>query len=305
MVLDFGFLKSGLFPESEQTGDGLGGDKQAGLLSSTILGQVEEINIVNTIAIYEKHWYRFDNAATDNGVETDDLTATGATMVTTQFKQGTHSSLYDADTEYFATTADAYWTPAEFTHNFWFYPTAAPADWRALVGMNIGAGVGFTMRYLTDLTVTLWDDNESTNFLSTTGALTLNAWNMITVTRTSGNDFVVYINTVSAGTGSSATVPAATGQTVRIGARGANDRNARGYIDDYRIYDTVLSAADIATLYGGGAGLQTPLNSNLDVFTLTVGTTTSYMWIDETGDLRAHTSLPTRLHDGTIVGTQS
>ena len=264
--------------------------------------------ITNTtaIAVQEKHWYKWNNATGDEGVEDDDLTATGATMVTTQKIEGTHAALFDADSEYFTLTADATWTPAAFTHNFWFYPTETPADWRALMGMNISGNAGYgSLRLNSGLNLELWTGNEGAAFITTSGgALTLNAWNMITITQT-GNAWEVFINGVSRGTNGAQAFTDVSGQTIRLGARNAADRNARGYMDDFRVYNSVLTTGNIATLYAAGAGYSSPMASSVDILALGNGSATAYLWVDDTGDLRYNSSSPTRLRDGAVVGGQS
>jgi hypothetical protein len=97
------------------------------------------------------------------------------------------------------------------------------------------------------------------NWMSNSNAITLNAWNHITVTydRTSAsNDPTFYVNGQSitvnrwgtpTGSADSGTV------AVTIGNRNTADATFDGFIDDFRIYNRILSTDEIKRLYKMGA----------------------------------------------------
>lgn len=84
--------------------------------------------------------------------------------------------------------------------------------------------------------------------VSVNNTVTLGQWIHVVWTINSGT-FTVYVNGVSKASGSCAN-PVNVAHAISIGARsGATDRNFDGIIDDVRIYNRVLTAADIRALY--------------------------------------------------------
>ncbi|MEI6348299.1 MAG: T9SS type A sorting domain-containing protein [Bacteroidota bacterium] len=87
--------------------------------------------------------------------------------------------------------------------------------------------------------------------LSSNNAITLNAWNFVSVTfNSSGRKLYVNGVDVTLSGGNIITLPPAVDGAVRVGNRaGATDRTFDGSIDDLRIFNTVLSAGEVAQLY--------------------------------------------------------
>jgi hypothetical protein len=102
--------------------------------------------------------------------------------------------------------------------------------------------------------------NWSAGVSATLGAITLNydAWNNVIET-VNGNNVTVYLNGIQvlAGSGTRTTGD----QPVLIGA--AHNHYFKGTIDDARVYNRALSAADAYTLYVSMGGTSGNINSNL------------------------------------------
>lgn len=81
------------------------------------------------------------------------------------------------------------------------------------------------------------------------GALTAGVWSHVVVTH-SGSDFTIYYNGAQAATGSN-TVTEATQSTFIIGANYWG--SVPGSLDEVRIYDRVLTAAEVTALYSSGS----------------------------------------------------
>jgi hypothetical protein len=89
-----------------------------------------------------------------------------------------------------------------------------------------------------------------------TSTLPLNTWSLVTVTL-SGTTGTLYVNGQVVGTNTNMTLtPASLGATTQnyIGKSQYNDPYLSGQVDDFNIYSTALSAAQVATLASGQAG---------------------------------------------------
>jgi hypothetical protein len=94
--------------------------------------------------------------------------------------------------------------------------------------------------------------DASTNADSAAGSLSLGVWLHVAVTRTAAGVTNLYVNGAASGTANqNSGTPAASTTTPMLGNRAALDRAFNGLIDDVRIYNSVLSPAQIAELYAG------------------------------------------------------
>ncbi len=93
--------------------------------------------------------------------------------------------------------------------------------------------------------------NNVSSVISSNNSITLNNWQLVTVTF-SANGKKIYINGVDATSsgGSTTSLPPNVAGSIRIGQRaGHTDRTFYGMIDDFKIYNRVLSAEEIKLQY--------------------------------------------------------
>ena len=112
--------------------------------------------------------------------------------------------------------------------------------------------------------VVVYSDGSSASF-SVTDSVLINTWYHVLVTRdTTGANTNFYINGVLSGAANqdSGTPAAGTGNDV-IGNRAGNDRSIDGYLSDIRIYNRILTSAEISLLYAMDRP-KTPSTANLD-----------------------------------------
>lgn len=95
------------------------------------------------------------------------------------------------------------------------------------------------------------DSTASVPFVETTDPITIGRWFHLAVTRTATGQFTIYLDgALEAGPGNGG--PTFTmGTHFYIGARNGSDP-FQGSIDDVRIYDHELSAAEVAALFAEG-----------------------------------------------------
>ncbi len=98
---------------------------------------------------------------------------------------------------------------------------------------------------------------DGTNFTSVNGtsAPTTGTWNHLVVVM-SGTSVTHYLNGKTNGTGTLSIAIADQGQPLRIGLRTDSVTKMLGQLDDVRIYNYALSAAQIKNIYNGGAGVR-------------------------------------------------
>ncbi len=134
--------------------------------------------------------------------------------------------------------------PTELTVTTWIYPTALPSSGLSTI---ISKDENFEFHLTTSGTVNWWwggGDRE----LTSTSAVTLNAWNHIAITFQSGQQ-VLYINGQTAGTHTSTVALDTNNDPLFIGVDLAfNSRRFNGYIDEVQLFDSALSAFDVATI---------------------------------------------------------
>ena len=95
--------------------------------------------------------------------------------------------------------------------------------------------------------------NGSSWFDQTAGTASLSIWHLYTVTRSSGAGSVIaYIDGVQVGSFAGIGNAQALTNALILGADAGQAQYFRGLIEDVRIYNTALSAAQIALLYNGG-----------------------------------------------------
>ena len=94
----------------------------------------------------------------------------------------------------------------------------------------------------------------SSELLKVGNSITLNKWQHVIVTLTSGRLATIYVNGVSVGTTTLANLPvSSSNENFIIGAKSSDDtRNFDGKIDDVRTYSRDLSANEVQSLYKTG-----------------------------------------------------
>ncbi len=172
---------------------------------------------------------------TDNSKNNLTVTATnGAFISTVQSKFGGASVFLDGTNDYLVTpTASAFtFGTNDFTVELWIYQTVSSVGaYKVLVGDNIYGSVGGWQLYSYNNQLNLW--KGGTELIAPSGTLTLNSWNHVVWTRSSGNNRI-FINGTQVGT----TVSDSTNyvsSVIYIGASKTNTFNFAGYIDEFRI----------------------------------------------------------------------
>jgi hypothetical protein len=91
-------------------------------------------------------------------------------------------------------------------------------------------------------------NNGSTQVTSSSNAFRAGVWTHIVATRDASGNSVLYANGVSVGSGSGGT-PAVGNVNVRFSGNDVCGQNAKGVIDDMRVYNRALSASEVGQLY--------------------------------------------------------
>ena len=154
-------------------------------------------------------------------------------------------------TDYIQGTASLFTYP--FTINFWFYPTipAAVGTLQMFVIHNTTDNQRHTIQINTSTTRLVYNAFTTANALATsTTSYTTNAWNMATAVGTSATSRTIYLNGGSSATNTtSRAITTPTRWLAGANYTGTIDPAYEGRICEIGIWNAVLSAADIASLY--------------------------------------------------------
>jgi hypothetical protein len=247
-------------------------------IGSLILGTEDRSAISN-------HYYITDRAFTiqqggiinvEYGVkQNDSYLSGGLNPVTVEFSGNTGASADALEFGYLPQASnDAAISKRSFS--VWVYLTTVPAGGTACVLFDVSPEGSQPQIYLQQATPTESLIVFSSTF-STTGGLWytndefgLNAWHLITITYDSSsaaNDPVFYIDGVVSTSGETST-PVGTkkseaGSTLRLGTWKDYTSSFKGKMFDPRIYNRILTQAEVTTLYNAGTPLSTLVTSGL------------------------------------------
>lgn len=153
------------------------------------------------------------------------------------------SNYFDGTGDYIdAPSGGAISGTGNFTVECWLYPSTISSGYKVVYANVTNNGFSFSLN--STGTLGYGRSNVATDG-TTTGVLTFNAWNHIAWVRsgTGSNQFVCYINGVSAGTFTNSTSYAS--GTVRIGVDGnGSSFPYQGYISNLRVNTTAVYSAD-------------------------------------------------------------
>ena len=158
---------------------------------------------------------------------------------------------FDATDDYIDTGSDLIGTSAG-TYAAWIYARSDGENGIASIIDN--RGLIFGIGYTSARTIGFSSNSGTTNAASANGAITYNTWNHVIVTRDASGVANIYVNGVLSGSANqNSGTPTAGTQNVDIGNTIFQSRTWDGYIDDVRVYNRVLTAAEITKLYSFGA----------------------------------------------------
>ena len=171
----------------------------------------------------------------DNAMMGDYETVGTTRLVTTIKKFGTSSVIFNGTTDYFVTKSNqAYaFNAGNFTVEMWLYPTSF-TSYKSLYGNSTSAANATGFHTGLNASGNVFIYSASAFRLTTSNAMTLNAWNYVAIVR-SGSTITVYINGTSGGTWTLTTQTFTDGQCFFGVAPGFGSEFYTGYLDDFRI----------------------------------------------------------------------
>jgi hypothetical protein len=178
----------------------------------------------------------FTNAGIFDNTGKNNLETVGNAQIdTTTKKYGTGSLEFDGTGDWLKVpnSVDIQLGTGDFTIEFWVYlATGDTGSNRGLVAKG-GASTGFLVSLNTTQKVVF---TFTSSTITSSGAITTNAWNHIAVVRegTGSNETKIYINGTNDGTGTVSTNFNQT-EVMYIGANRAAGDPMKGFIDDLRI----------------------------------------------------------------------
>ena len=205
----------------------------------------QRINIPTSTPVNLRHLakYNFENGANDSWNTNHATDNNGLSVTSALFKFGNYSCTSNAvvgSTQYISTPSIAYTPSYGLSISLWLYRTA---------GSTMGDSKLFEF---TAESIMMWTNPFGTlfNFANGTNiSITTGVWNNIIITITSSGAYIVYLNGANSTTGTitalSSPLPAG-----RIGrSLNSGHYSLNGYIDDFRIYNTVLTQTQVTGIY--------------------------------------------------------
>lgn len=143
--------------------------------------------------------------------------------------------------------------------NLWVYPTTT-TGYDVIFDSDTGAGNSHVACFQSDGSSIIncrWQvaGGGNNDIVTSTGALPLNTWSMITTMRNnSGGSIYLYVNGVL-NSSSAASATAMSWNNFTIGSDHRNNDDFVGRIDEFGVWNRSLSPSEITSLYNGGSGL--------------------------------------------------
>jgi hypothetical protein len=201
-------------------------------------------------------WWKLDDASSGTSTTATDSSGNGYTGTTSGSPVWTSSGKIGNALTFNGTnqqvtiggTTDTYLGTGALTLSAWVYPTSHSTYRTIFESQNSGGSVGFTCELMNGADYVFCDNTQGSASVSTTASsVPLNQWTFITAVRGSnGTALSIYINGVLNATGSTAAAVNG-GSITHIAGHGSE--YFPGTLDDVRVYNRALSAAEIEQLY--------------------------------------------------------
>lgn len=206
--------------------------------------------VVNPIA-----WYKFDTS-TNLGLDTmgsQNLTNNNGVGYNTTFRtSGSGSGSFNGTNSALTKSNFFNLDNKDFSISFWSYNTFTSQTnnrYMFQIGSVIYTGYNSYISFYRSSTGTLVFYFAAENLQYITGTFHLNTWIFITLTyQQSNKEAKIYLNGTNVATRTN-TKDFRTNNNITIGATSGNVLTSQGYIDDFRIYDIVLTQSEITNLY--------------------------------------------------------
>lgn len=189
-------------------------------------------------------YYNFENGATDRWNSNNATDNNSTSITTTRSKYGTYSCMSGGtvgSAQYIITPSITYIPANGLSISLWMYRTATATS-------------GDTKVFeFTEESIMLWMSNNGSliNFANgpNVSITTLNTWNNIIITIASTGAYIVYLNGTNKATGTIASLvsPLPSGNICRSLTSAHN--SFFGNIDDFRIYNIVLTQTQVSGIY--------------------------------------------------------
>ena len=203
-------------------------------------------------------WWKFDEASGTSAADSSGNAITGTLVNTPTWVAGKINNALNFDKASYrhvtlASNAALAMASGSFTFAAWINPTAFNTDaWHGIIGCSVaqGASYGIADSGGTSRRIKLTRVN-SVDFATGTQAISTGAWQHVAVVMNRARtSLTYYLNGVAETITYDATTFDTGKQSDTIGTRLAGtDNYFDGKIDDVRIYNRALSAADVAALY--------------------------------------------------------
>ena len=218
--------------------------------------------------------YKFDGNSDDSSGNNKDLTEVGTITYSANVSIFNKSVAYVSGTDYFETSNDGYFSPASFTISLWAKIPSGSTSYEAIASCRNSAPQKGWIIYVYNNELQIWMGANNTWNASITANFCDDTWKHLVITMSS-NTLFKYINgVVQVVNGETKDYERCLLNNIRIGEGGnegtIGDGNSWGplrdgsYLDDFRIYDRVLSATEVEKLYNAQYIQRKSINDEYD-----------------------------------------
>lgn len=224
-------------------------------------------------------YYKFDESSgnASDSVGSNTLTNTSCTYTTGKINNGVSFG-----TKMVSSSFPSIGT-GDFTYNLWYKSSTTGTNKQLSVIGNSAQSTNTILYLYTTTGNAIQLDTAGAGIITSSNTSSLDGnWHMLTITKT-GDNFVMYIDNASVGTGTRASINLGT-NVLSVGYDNPNSRwSWVGMLDELGIWARALSGSEITELYNSGSGSQYPFSTSVTVsatvqsatFTIPAYTTTA------------------------------
>jgi prepilin-type N-terminal cleavage/methylation domain-containing protein len=198
-------------------------------------------------------WWKLNNSGAESSGNSANASTTNVTAAAGQNGSSNQAYTFNGTTSYLTVAHNTALANDVQTISFWIYPTSLGTT-TMLITKRVSASTGWTILYTSS--AINFDCGSSTQRFTTGYAPPLNTWTHIVATCSTASGVALYFNGVLSGSRSSvdrSAMPSGSG-VLSFGREPVSDLYYySGRMDDIRIYNRVLGANEVQSLYIKGA----------------------------------------------------
>ena len=206
-------------------------------------------------------WWKFDETGGTTAADSSGNNNTASLVGGPVFTAGTvgNALSFNGSNQYVTIPHSPALNVINFTVSLWVYPKAVKSDWQPLItkenatGGNRNYGLYILPNTLKVHYSFQAGDCSTYRSFTSLGSMAQNAWNLVTMSY-DGSSFKLYLNDALDSVQSISSAVCQNTEPVKLGSELSVFTPFNGNEDDVRLYNRVISASEVSSLYTAGAG---------------------------------------------------